>query len=146
MLHADITERIITAAMNVHSALGPGLLESTYQVCLLQELISTGLHVEHQVPLPVVYREFRLDAGYRIDFLIERCVVVELKAVEKLLPVHVAQVLSYLKLNGCAVGLLINFNVVHLRQGIRRVANGYPASQEKVLPSVTSVSSVVKED
>src|SRR5439155_22869417 len=100
----------------------------------------------HQVPLPIVYREVRLDARYRMDFLIEYSVIVELKAVEKLLPVHVAQVLSYLKLSGHRVGLLINFNVVHLRQGIRRVANGYVVSEEKHLPPVSSESSVVKRN
>jgi len=130
MEHADTTECIIAAAMKVHSALGPGLLESTYQACLHYELDRAGLSFEHQVRLPVVYREVRLDAGYRIDFIVENSVIVELKAVEKLLPIHVAQTLSYLKLSGRQVGLLINFNVAHLRQGIRRVVNGYGVSKE----------------
>jgi GxxExxY protein len=124
MLHEDLTEKIIGAAMNVHSALGPGLLESTYEACLQHELITIGLHFERQVRLPVVYRDIRLETGYRIDFCVEQSVIVELKAIEKLLPIHLAQVLSYLKLTGHKVGLLINFNVVHLRAGIRRVVNG----------------------
>jgi GxxExxY protein len=124
MLHEDITERIIGAAINVHTALGPGLLESTYQACLSHEFMTTGLHFESQVALPVVYRDIRLDIGYRLDFVVEDVVIVEIKAVEKILPVHLAQSLSYLKLKPCSVGLLINFNVVHLRSGIRRVVNG----------------------
>jgi GxxExxY protein len=124
MLHEDLTERIIAAAMNVHSTLGPGLLESTYEACLQHEFATMGLHFERQVRLPVVYRDIRLEAGYRIDFCVEGSVIVELKAIEKALPIHIAQVLSYLKLTGYKVGLLINFNVVHLRSGIRRVVNG----------------------
>ena len=124
MLYEDTTERIIGAALNVHSALGPGLLESTYHTCLQHEFATVGLHFEHQVRLPIVYRDVHLDGGYRLDFFVESSVIVELKAVEKLLPVHLAQVLSYLKLTGCKIGLLINFNVVHLRSGIRRVVNG----------------------
>ena len=125
MRHEDITKAILGAAMNVHSALGPGLLESTYHACLHHELMSAGLDFKHQVRLPVVYRTVTLDAGYRIDFLVENCVIVELKAVEKLLPLHFAQLLCYLRLSSRPVGLLINFNVAHLRQGIRRVVNGY---------------------
>src|SRR6266513_5900607 len=115
MLHENITRQIIDAAMRVHTALGSGLLESTYTSCLLHELESTGLHVEHQVRLPVVYRGQSLEAGYRSDFLIENCVIVEIKAVEKLLPLHTAQLITYLRLSGRKVGLLINFNVPHLR-------------------------------
>jgi GxxExxY protein len=124
MLHEDITERIIGAAISVHSALGPGLLESTYQACLEHEFLIDGLHFESQVPLPVIYRDIRLNVSYRLDFVVEDVVIVEIKAVEKILPVHLAQSLSYLKLKPCRVGLLINFNVVHLRSGIRRVVNG----------------------
>jgi len=124
MLHEDITERIIGAAIKVHSALGPGLLESTYHACLEHEFLTDGLHFESQVPLPVVYRDIRLNLGYRLDFVVEEVVIVEIKAVEKILPVHLAQSLSYLKLKPCPVGLLINFNVVHLRSGIRRIVNG----------------------
>jgi GxxExxY protein len=124
MLHESVTERILEAAMKVHTVLGAGMLESTYHKCLHYQLGVDGLHFQHQVRLPVVYQRIHLDAGYRIDFLVENCVIVELKAVEKLLPVHNAQLLSYLKLSGRHVGLLINFNVPHLRQGIRRVVNG----------------------
>ena len=106
MLYEDITERIIGAAMKVHSALGPGLLESTYGVCMFYEMNVIGLHFQHQVRLPVVYEGVSLDAGYRIDFLVENCVIVELKAVERLLPLHTAQLLTYLKLSGCKVGLI----------------------------------------
>jgi len=125
MLHEDITRRIIGAAMRVHSALGPGLLESTYDVCLVHEFTLQGLQFEHQVRLPVIYDTVVLNAGYRIDFLAENCVIVELKAVEKLLPVHIAQMLTYLKLSGRSVGLIINFNVAHLRHGIRHLVNEY---------------------
>jgi GxxExxY protein len=142
MLHEDVTQRIIHAATKVHTALGAGLLESTYALCLFHELCLTGMHFEHQLQLPVVYRGVRLDAGYRIDFLVENCVIVELKAVEKLLPVHTAQLLSYLKLSEHPVGLLINFNVPHLRQGLKRVVHGYSLPHENELP-VSSVSPVV---
>ena len=146
MLYEDLTERIIAAAMKVHTALGAGLLESTYGACLYYQLTVDGLHFEHQVRLPVIYQGVEVEAGYRIDFLVENCVIVELKAVEKLLPLHGAQVLTYLKLSGRPVGLLINFNVPHLRQGIRRMVNGYRRENEKDLPSVSSASSVVEID
>src|SRR5207244_8119027 len=125
MLHEDTTSRIIDAAMKVHTVLGAGLLESTYNACLCHEFMSRSLQFQHQVRLPVVYEGLRLEAGYRIDFLVENSVIVELKAVEKLLPIHKAQLITYLKLSGQRVGLLINFNVPHLRQGIQRVVNGY---------------------
>lgn len=121
-----ITEQIIEAAVEVHRALGPGLLESTYEACLVYELSQRGLYVEQQKPLPITYKEVHLDIGYRLDLLVNGGVVVELKAVEQLLPIHEAQLLSYLKLSGCAVGLLINFNVPVLRQGIRRLVNNFP--------------------
>ena len=144
MLHEDVTKRIIEGAIKVHTGLGAGLLESTYSACLHYQFAVDGLHFEHQVRLPVIYQGVQVEAGYRIDFLIENCVIVELKAVEKVLPLHVAQVLTYLKLSGRPVGLLINFNVPHLRQGIRRVVNGYRRENEKDLPSVSSASSVVE--
>ena len=125
MSNDAITERIIGAAMKVHSAIGAGCLESTYHACLQHQLHIDGLRFEHQVRLPIIYQDVELEAGYRIDFLVENCVIVELKAVEILLPLHLAQVMSYLKLSGHHVGLLINFNVSHLRQGIRRVVNNY---------------------
>jgi GxxExxY protein len=121
MLHEEITEKILSAAMKVHTALGAGCLESTNDACLRYQLQQDGIRFDHQVRLPVLYNNVRVDAGYRIDFLVENCVIVELKAVEKLLPLHVAQILTYLKLSGHEVGLLINFNVPHLRQGIKRV-------------------------
>ncbi len=115
-----VTEKIIGAAIEVHRHLGPGLLESTYETCLAYELKQLGLVVERQKPLPLVYKEIQLDQGYRLDFLVEQSVIVELKAVEKLNSVHEAQLLSYLKLSGYPIGLLINFNVRLLKQGIRR--------------------------
>jgi GxxExxY protein len=115
-----LTARIIGAAIAVHRALGPGLLESTYQACLIHELMGSGLHVERQVPVPVVYRPVTLDCGYRIDLLVERQIVVELKTVDRFDAVHTAQLLTYLKLSGLRVGLLINFNVRLLKDGLRR--------------------------
>lgn len=120
-----ITEAIIGAAIQVHRSLGPGLLESTYEACLEYELIQKGLRVERQKPLPVVYRDVRLDCGYRIDLLVEDAVV-EVKAVDHLAPIHDAQMLSYLRLSGRQVGLLINFNTKMLKQGIRRFVHGLP--------------------
>jgi len=119
-IYSDLTQEIIAAAMNVHSALGPGMLESAYQECLIYELRTKGLDVKSQVPTPIVYKEVKLDCGYRMDILVENKIVVELKAVEALNEVHEAQVLTYLKFSGCKVGLLINFNVKSLKTGIRR--------------------------
>ena len=123
-----ITESIIGAAIDVHRALGPGLLESAYEVCLAFEVAQRGLKVEQQKPLPVVYRQVKLDCGYRLDLLVEDSVIVEIKAIDSLAPIHQAQLLSYLKLSGCRVGLLINFNVKVLKDGIRRVVNDFPDS------------------
>jgi GxxExxY protein len=120
-LHAAITEKVLAAALRVHSELGAGCLESTYDVCLRYQLAKDGVTFTHQARLPIVYNGIQLDAAYRVDFIVENCVIVEIKAVEKLLPVHLAQVLTYLKLSGYQVGLLVNFNVPHLRDGIRRV-------------------------
>ncbi len=122
----DITQAIIGAAMDVHRELGPGLLESAYEACLAYELIQRGFKVERQKELPVKYRNVTLDCGYRMDLLVEDKVVVEVKAIESLHPVHKAQLLSYLRLSGHKVGLLINFNVTVLKTGIRRVVNGLP--------------------
>jgi len=116
---------IIRSAMNVHTALGPGLLESAYEACLAHELRKAGLTAQAQVALPVVYDGVRLDVGYRIDLLVEDTVLVELKAVEAILPIHKAQLLSYLRLSNRRLGLLINFHVEHLKQGIARILNGY---------------------
>ena len=119
----QITERIIGAAMKVHSALGPGLLESAYQACLFREMEKQGLSVKSEVVLPVIYDGETIDAGYRLDLLVEDRVIIELKAVNKILPIHEAQLITYLKLSGKKVGLLINFNVLHLRDGITRRVN-----------------------
>jgi GxxExxY protein len=117
----EITEKIIGAAIAVHKELGPGLLESAYEACLVYELVQNGLKAESQKPLPVFYRGVHVDCGYRIDLLVDDQIIVELKAVEKLEPIHEAQLLSYLKLSGCKVGLLINFNTKLLKNGIRRL-------------------------
>jgi GxxExxY protein len=121
----QVSGNVVNAAMKVHSVLGPGLLESAYQVCLVHELRRRGLRVEAQVPLPVVFEGEKLEAGYRIDLLVEDLVVVEIKCVEAIHPVHQAQLLSYLRLSGRNVGLLINFYVAHLKDGITRMVDGY---------------------
>jgi len=121
---ADLSHEIIKAALKVHSVLGPGLLEGTYEACLLYELQKAGFRTTSQVPLPVIYESVRLDLGYRLDILVEDSVIVELKAIEEVLPVHKAQLLSYLRLSKRSLGLLINFNVPHLKDGIHRVVNG----------------------
>ena len=121
-----ITETIIGAAIEVHRVLGPGLLESAYEACLAFELAQRGLKVEQQKPSPVVYKDVKLDCGYRLDLLVEESVIVEIKAVDKLAPIHEAQLLSYLRLSGRKVGLLINFNVQVLKDGIRRIVNDFP--------------------
>jgi GxxExxY protein len=121
----ELTEKIIGAAMEVHTALGPGLLESTYEECLAREMQLSGLAFERQVPLPVAYKGVKLDCGYRLDFLVERAVVLELKATDMLRPIHEAQVLTYLRLGGWTVGLLMNFNVPVLRNGIKRIVLNY---------------------
>jgi len=132
----QITGSIVDAAIEVHTALGPGLLESVYERCLKHELIKRGLRVEEQVWLPVRYDGVEIDGGYKIDLLIENRIIVELKVVEQLLPIHKAQLLSYLKLTNKEIGLLINFNVVHLRDGIRRLVNHYQSSESSASPAV----------
>jgi GxxExxY protein len=117
-----VASKVVDAAFAVHSALGPGLLESVYEVCLLHELIKRGLSAERQVTLPIVYDNLRLDAGLRLDLVVEKRVVVELKAVDVLLPVHKAQLLTYLKLSGHRLGLLVNFNSALIKHGIQRIA------------------------
>ena len=124
-----ITETIIGVAINIHRALGPGLLESAYEVCMVYDLVKAGSKVEQQKPLPIVYRGVKLECGYRLDLMIENEVIVEIKSVEKLLPIHQAQLMSYLKLSDCRVGLLINFNVKVLKNGIKRVVNNFPDTQ-----------------
>lgn len=115
---------VLDSAMKVHSALGPGLLESAYEVCLEYELSSRGVAVNKQVSMPVRYAGVQLDIGYRLDLLVGDKVVVEIKAVENLLPLHHAQLLSYLKLGGYKLGLLLNFHTLHMREGIKRIVNG----------------------
>ena len=116
-----LTERIIGFAIEVHRQLGPGLLESAYEECLCYELRQSGIGFRRQVPLPVVYKAVRLDCGYRIDILVEEKVILELKTAERLIPVHEAQLLTYLKLSGLRTGLLLNFNSPVLRDGVRRM-------------------------
>jgi GxxExxY protein len=120
---ADIAGRaIVDAGLKVHRALGPGLLESAYERCLAHELISRGLVVRNQVPLPIVFEGLEIEAGYRLDLLVNDLVIVEVKAVDALAPIHEAQLLTYLKLSGCRLGFLMNFNVKLLKQGVRRLA------------------------
>jgi GxxExxY protein len=119
-----IGERVLGCALNVHKALGPGLLESAYEACLAHELDKTGLSYKRQIVLPVVYDGIRIDAGYRLDLLVEGSVVVEVKAVEKLVDVHKAQLLSYLKLGAYRLGYVLNFNVPMMKHGICRLVNG----------------------
>ena len=140
----DISGRIIACALKVHSAIGPGVLESVYQTCLSHELQKAALGVRTQVALPVEYDGLRLDSGYRLDLLVEDAVIVELKCVEALLPIHSAQLLTYLRLGNKSLGLLLNFNVVHLREGIKRVLNnkyevGIAAFQDEYPASILSV-------
>jgi GxxExxY protein len=119
-----ITQAIIGGAIQVHRVLGPGLLESAYEACLAFELKKRGLSVEQEKPLPLVYDQVKLDCGYRMDLVVEGTVVVEVKSVDALAPIHEAQVISYLNLSGCKLALLINFNVLQLKDGIRRFVNG----------------------
>ena len=126
------TEKIIGAAIDFHQALGPGLLESAYEACLFFELSDRGLKVEQQKPLPIIYREVRLDCAYRLDLLVEDEVIVEIKSVERILPIHEAQLISYLKLSNLSLGLLINFNVKILKPGIRRLVINFPESQRSL--------------
>jgi len=125
MTENEISEKIIGRSIEVHKTLGPGLLESAYQECLFYELQKAGLHVEKQKPLPLIYKEVRLDAGYRLDLIVESKVIIEVKSIEVLNDIHTAQVLTYLKVSGCKVGLLINFNVLHLVDGLKRLVNKF---------------------
>jgi GxxExxY protein len=123
-----ITRRIIGAAIEVHRHLGPGLLESAYEACLAYELRQTGLRIEQQKPLPIVYKDVKLDCGYRLDLVVEDSVIVEVKAIEQFAPIHDAQLLSYLRLSGKMVGLLINFHVRVLKNGLKRIVSDFPDS------------------
>jgi GxxExxY protein len=117
----EIFKKVLDSAFRVNTGLGPGLLESAYQECLYYEIKNSGLNVEKQKALPLVYKEIRLDAGYRIDLLIEKNVIVEIKSVEALCDLLLAQILTYMKLSECRLGLLVNFNVKHLKDGIKRM-------------------------
>lgn len=121
MLEEELTKRIINSAFKVHTALGPGLLESAYKTCLHYELNKSGLNALAEVPMPLVYEDIRMECGYRVDIIVENKVVIEVKAVDALNDVHTAQVLTYLRLSGCKIGLLMNFHVQHLRNGIKRL-------------------------
>ena len=123
MTENEISSKIIRAAIEVHKRLGPGLLESAYEVCLEYELKQMGLDVKRQLVLPVMYKSIKLDAGYRIDLLVEEKVIVELKSVNELVDINLAQILTYLKLKNLKLGLLINFNTIRLIDGIRRIVN-----------------------
>jgi GxxExxY protein len=135
----SITRRIIGAAIEVHRRLGPGLLESAYESCLAYELRQLGFKVEQQKPLPVVYKDVKLDCSYRLDLVVEDSVVIEVKAVERLAPIHDAQLLSYLRLSEKRVGLLINFHVRVLKNGLKRIVNDFPDS------AFSAISAVNKE-
>jgi GxxExxY protein len=121
----QLSAKVIDAAIKVHRELGPGLLESAYEVCLAYELRDSGLMVETQKPLPVMYRGVKLDCGYRLDIVVEGEIILELKAVEKLLPIHEAQLISYLRLSGISLGLLVNFHSQLLKDGLKRLVHNY---------------------
>lgn len=125
MQENEISSVVIGAAIEVHKQLGPGLLESTYETCLEHELSLKGLNVKRQIALPVVYKNVKLNAGYRIDLLVENKVILEIKSVDRLADIHTAQLLTYLKLKDLKLGLLMNFNSVKLTDGLKRVINGY---------------------
>ncbi len=124
MTENEISKRILNASFKVHTALGPGLLESSYKECLYYELKKEGLFAEKEKALPLIYEDVQLEVGYRIDILVEKKVIIELKAVDQINDVHLAQILTYLKLSDCKLGLLLNFNVKSLKHGIKRVVNG----------------------
>ncbi len=123
MLENEISQKIIGCAIEVHKVLGPGLLESAYQECLLYELEKSGLNVQKQKPLPLIYKDMKLETGYRLDLIVENKVIIEIKSVETINDIHVAQLLTYLKLSGCRLGLLMNFNVLRIVDGMKRLAN-----------------------
>ena len=116
-----IFKQLLDCSFIIHSSLGPGLLESAYEECLFYELKNLGFFVRKRVPMPLVYKEIKLDAGYRVDLLLEDSIIVEVKSVESLCDIHLAQILTYLKLSGCNLGLLVNFKVSHLKDGIRKI-------------------------
>jgi GxxExxY protein len=119
----EIASKIVTAAMKVHTALGPGLLESAYQKCMEYELQKNGMNVECEVILPIVYGKIKIDAGYRIDMIVGSAIIIENKTVERFLPIHEAQLLTYLKMRDCRLGFLLNWNVSRMKDGIKRMVN-----------------------
>jgi GxxExxY protein len=119
----ELSHLVVGCAMRVHTALGPGLLESAYEACLQFELIKSGLRVEAQKPLPLVYESVKLECGYRVDLLVESKLIIEVKSIETLAEIHFAQVLTYLRLSNLRLALLLNFNVAHMKDGIRRIVN-----------------------
>jgi GxxExxY protein len=123
MTENELSRVVVGCAMKVHSALGPGLLESAYEACLQYELMKSGLHAEAQKPLPLVYQSVKLECGYRVDLLVDHKLIIEVKAIESLAEIHFAQVLTYLRLSNLRLALLLNFNVLHMKEGIRRVVN-----------------------
>lgn len=123
-IEPDLSKIIFDAALRVHKELGPGLLESAYTTCLHYELIQSGLTAQREVPLPLVYQDVQLEAGYRLDIVVENKVIIEVKSVDALAPIHFAQVLTYLKLYNTRLGMLINFNEVLLKNGFKRIVNG----------------------
>lgn len=138
MTDYELTQKVIGRAMRVHSALGPGLLESAYQECLFFELVKANLFVEKQKPMALVYADVKLECGYRMDLMVERRLILEIKSVEVINDIHLAQVLTYLKLANCPLGLIMNFKVLHLREGIRRVVNHYDDSASSAKNSAAS--------
>ena len=131
VIENEITERVIACAIKVHIALGPGLLESAYEACLYYELFKNGHFVERQKPVPLYYKEVRMDCGYRADLIVEKKVIIEIKSVEALNDIHLMQTITHLKLTTCKVALLINFNVTKLKDGIRRVVNNFENVPDK---------------
>jgi GxxExxY protein len=125
MTENEITHQVIGCSIKIHRTFGPGLLESAYEACLYYEMLKAGLFVERQKPIPLIYEEVKLDCGYRADLVVERKVVVEIKSVEALSEIHLMQTLTHLKLLDLRLGLLINFNVVRLTDGVKRVANNF---------------------
>lgn len=123
MTENELSGIVFNCALKVHQTLGPGLLESAYEECLFYELKKTGLEIQKQKPLPLIYEEVKLDVGYRLDIIVENKLILEIKSVDTLNDIHFAQLLTYLKLTNCKLGLLINFNVVLIKNGIRRVVN-----------------------
>ena len=123
MTENELSSAVIGRALKVHAALGPGLLESAYEACLCYELTKTGLKVEKQKSLPLVYQAIKLECGYRVDIMVGDKLILEIKSVESLTEIHLAQLLTYLRLSNCKLGLLLNFNVLHLKDGIKRVVN-----------------------